>query len=61
MKLVYKDATKVFYDYYIQCVGFVMRVVSCQQSEVDGRPLSSRLGCNKDGAPSKVGLLRRMS
>ncbi|XP_059654583.1 protein FAR1-RELATED SEQUENCE 5-like [Cornus florida] len=44
-----EDAAKVFYDEYARRTGFVMRVMSCRRSEVDGRILSRRLGCNKEG------------
>ncbi|XP_021774928.1 protein FAR1-RELATED SEQUENCE 5-like [Chenopodium quinoa] len=44
-----EEAAKVFYDEYARKVGFVMRVMSCRRSEVDGRILARRFGCNKEG------------
>ncbi|KAF9597082.1 hypothetical protein IFM89_015273 [Coptis chinensis] len=44
-----EDHAKAFYDEYARGVGFVMRVMSCRRSEVDGRILSRRLGCNREG------------
>ncbi|XP_021752421.1 protein FAR1-RELATED SEQUENCE 5-like [Chenopodium quinoa] len=44
-----EEAAKVFYDDYARKVGFVMRVMSCRRSEVDGRILARRFGCNKEG------------
>ncbi|PIA29664.1 hypothetical protein AQUCO_05800049v1 [Aquilegia coerulea] len=44
-----EDHAKAFYDEYARRLGFVMRVMSCRRSEVDGRILSRRLGCNKEG------------
>ncbi|GMH29715.1 hypothetical protein Nepgr_031558 [Nepenthes gracilis] len=49
MEFETEDAAKVFYDDYARRVGFVMRVMSCRRSEVDGRILARRLGCNKEG------------
>ncbi|KAA8531409.1 hypothetical protein F0562_006095 [Nyssa sinensis] len=49
MEFESEDAAKVFYDEYARRVGFVMRVMSCRRSEVDGRILARRLGCNKEG------------
>lgn len=49
MEFESEDAAKVFYDDYARRVGFVMRVMSCRRSEVDGRILARRLGCNKEG------------
>lgn len=44
-----EEAAKVFYDEYARRMGFVMRVMGCRKSEVDGRILARRLGCNKEG------------
>ncbi|XP_047308274.1 protein FAR1-RELATED SEQUENCE 5-like [Impatiens glandulifera] len=44
-----EDAAKAFYDEYARGIGFVMRVMSCRRSEVDGRILARRFGCNKEG------------
>ncbi|XP_043696959.1 protein FAR1-RELATED SEQUENCE 5-like [Telopea speciosissima] len=49
MEFESEDAAKAFYDEYARRVGFVMRVMSCRRSEVDGRILARRLGCNKEG------------
>uniref|UniRef100_A0A5B7BY35 Putative Far-red impaired responsive (FAR1) family protein n=1 Tax=Davidia involucrata TaxID=16924 RepID=A0A5B7BY35_DAVIN len=49
MEFESEDAAKVFYDEYARQVGFVMRVMSCRRSEIDGRILARRLGCNKEG------------
>ncbi|KAI3980275.1 hypothetical protein MKX01_029438 [Papaver californicum] len=49
MEFESEDAAKAFYDDYARQVGFIMRVMSCRRSEVDGRILSRRLGCNKEG------------
>ncbi|KAK6930557.1 FAR1 DNA binding domain [Dillenia turbinata] len=49
MEFESEEAAKVFYDEYARRVGFVMRVMSCRRSEVDGRILARRLGCNKEG------------
>ncbi|KAL8152426.1 hypothetical protein V2J09_010186 [Rumex salicifolius] len=49
MEFESEEAVKVFYDDYARRVGFVMRVMSCRRSEVDGRILARRLGCNKEG------------
>ncbi|KNA10474.1 hypothetical protein SOVF_144140 isoform B [Spinacia oleracea] len=44
-----EEEGKEFYDDYARKVGFVMRVMSCRRSEVDGRILARRFGCNKEG------------
>ncbi|XP_057958190.1 protein FAR1-RELATED SEQUENCE 5 isoform X2 [Malania oleifera] len=49
MEFESEEAAKVFYDEYARRVGFIMRVMSCRRSEVDGRILARRLGCNKEG------------
>ncbi|XAR54553.1 hypothetical protein NMG60_11029741 [Bertholletia excelsa] len=49
MEFESEEAAKVFYDEYARRVGFVVRVMSCRRSEVDGRILARRLGCNKEG------------
>lgn len=49
MEFESEDAAKVFYDDYAGRVGFVLHVMSCRRSEVDGRILARRLGCNKEG------------
>lgn len=49
MEFESEEAAKVFYDNYSRQAGFVMRVMSCRRSEVDGRILARRLGCNKEG------------
>ncbi|KAF8388587.1 hypothetical protein HHK36_027264 [Tetracentron sinense] len=49
MEFESEDAAKTFYDEYARQVGFIMRVMSCRRSEVDGRILARRLGCNKEG------------
>lgn len=49
MEFESEESAKVFYDDYARKVGFVMRVMSCRRSEVDGRILARRFGCNKEG------------
>lgn len=49
MEFESEDAATAFYDDYATQVGFIMRVMACRRSEVDGRILSRRLGCNKEG------------
>ncbi|KAG5560900.1 hypothetical protein RHGRI_004057 [Rhododendron griersonianum] len=44
-----EEAAKVFSDDYARRVGFVMRVMSCCSSEIDGKILARKLGCNKEG------------
>ncbi|XP_052206284.1 protein FAR1-RELATED SEQUENCE 5 isoform X3 [Diospyros lotus] len=49
MEFESEEAAKVFYDEYSRRTGFVMRVMGCRRSDIDGRILARRLGCNKEG------------
>lgn len=49
------DARK-FYTDYARKVGFVVRVMQRRRSEIDGKTLARRLGCNKQGfSPNQKG------
>ncbi|XP_073146753.1 protein FAR1-RELATED SEQUENCE 6-like isoform X2 [Henckelia pumila] len=49
-----KDDAKRFYNDYAQRVGFVVRVMQHRRSEIDGRTLVRRPGCNKQGFSPNV-------
>ncbi|XP_038702938.1 protein FAR1-RELATED SEQUENCE 5-like isoform X2 [Tripterygium wilfordii] len=49
MEFESEEAAKEFYDEYAKRAGFIMRTDQCRRSEVDGRILSRRLSCNKQG------------
>lgn len=44
-----EDDARGFYNDYARRSGFVVRVMQRRRSEVDGRTLARRLGCNKQG------------
>ncbi|OWM62736.1 hypothetical protein CDL15_Pgr020030 [Punica granatum] len=44
-----EDAARKFYTEYARRAGFAVRVLDRQRSSTDGRTLSLRLGCNKEG------------
>lgn len=44
-----EDDARRFYNDYARRVGFVVRVMQRRRSEIDGRTLARRLGCNKQG------------
>lgn len=49
-----EDAARNFYNEYARQVGFVVRIMQRRRSEIDGRTLARRLGCNKQGfSPSQ--------
>ncbi|KAF6152175.1 hypothetical protein GIB67_019397 [Kingdonia uniflora] len=54
MEFESENHVKAFYDEYARRLGFIMRVMKCRRSEVDGRILSRRLGCNKEGFRAPV-------
>ncbi|KAK4419731.1 protein FAR1-RELATED SEQUENCE 5 [Sesamum alatum] len=47
-----EDDARRFYSDYARKVGFVMRIMQRRRSEVDGKTLARRLGCNNQGVPS---------
>lgn len=59
MEFESEDDAKRFYNDYAQRVGFVVRIMQRRRSEIDGRTLARRLGCNKQGfspnVKSKIG------
>ncbi|KAL2238483.1 UNVERIFIED_CONTAM: Protein FAR1-RELATED SEQUENCE 5 [Sesamum indicum] len=56
MEFESEDDAKRFYNDYARKVGFVMRIMQRRRSEVDGKTLARRLGCNKQGvSPSPKG------
>ncbi|XP_051143784.1 protein FAR1-RELATED SEQUENCE 2 [Andrographis paniculata] len=44
-----EDDARRFYSDYAKRIGFVVRVMQRRRSEIDGRTLARRLGCNKQG------------
>lgn len=53
-----EDDARRFYNDYARRVGFVVRVMQRRRSEIDGRTLARRLGCNKQGfSPSTKGVV----
>ncbi|XP_073155646.1 uncharacterized protein [Henckelia pumila] len=54
MEFESEDDAKRFYNDYAQRVGFVVRVMQRRRSEIDGRTLARRLGCNKQGFSPNV-------
>ncbi|XAR60881.1 hypothetical protein NMG60_11034420 [Bertholletia excelsa] len=44
-----EDAATKFYIDYARQIGFVVRMMGRRRSEIDGRTLARRLGCNKQG------------
>ncbi|KZV52373.1 hypothetical protein F511_32596 [Dorcoceras hygrometricum] len=54
MEFESEDDAKRFYNNYAQRVGFVVRIMQRRRSEVDGRTLARRLGCNKQGFSPNV-------
>ncbi|KAL6576856.1 hypothetical protein OROMI_011132 [Orobanche minor] len=44
-----EDDARRFYNEYARRVGFAVRVMQRRRSEIDGRTLARRLGCNKQG------------
>lgn len=49
MEFESEDAARNFYTEYARKSGFVVRVMQRRRSEIDGRTLARRLGCNKQG------------
>lgn len=49
-----EDDCRRFYNDYARRVGFVVRVMQRRRSEIDGRTLARRLGCNKQGFSSNT-------
>lgn len=49
MEFESEDAARNFYTEYARKCGFVVRVMQRRRSEIDGRTLARRLGCNKQG------------
>ncbi|KAL6563502.1 hypothetical protein OROGR_002461 [Orobanche gracilis] len=58
-----EDDTRRYYNEYARRVGFAVRVMQNRHSEIDGRTLACRLGCNKQGfspnAKGKIVLERK--
>lgn len=53
-----EDDARRFYNDYARRVGFVVRVMQRRRSEIDGRTLARRLGCNKQGfSPNTKGMI----
>ncbi|XP_047965128.1 protein FAR1-RELATED SEQUENCE 5 isoform X2 [Salvia hispanica] len=53
-----EDDARRFYSDYARRVGFVVRVMQRRRSEIDGRTLARRLGCNKQGfSPHTKGMV----
>ncbi|KAL0419414.1 UNVERIFIED_CONTAM: protein FAR1-RELATED SEQUENCE 5 [Sesamum radiatum] len=55
MEFESEDDAKRFYNDYARKVGFVMRIMQRRRSEVDGKTLARRLGCNKQGVSPSQG------
>ncbi|XAR58790.1 hypothetical protein NMG60_11014330 [Bertholletia excelsa] len=51
-----EDAARKFYFDYARRIGFVVRLMQRRRSEIDGRTLSRRLGCNKQGFSPSYGI-----
>lgn len=49
MEFECEDAARKFYTDYAKGVGFIVRIMQRRRSEVDGRTLARRLGCNRQG------------
>ncbi|KAK2965815.1 hypothetical protein RJ640_025324 [Escallonia rubra] len=49
MEFESEDAARKFYIEYARRVGFVVRIMQRRRSEIDGKTLARRLGCNKQG------------
>ncbi|KAG8371664.1 hypothetical protein BUALT_Bualt13G0111700 [Buddleja alternifolia] len=49
MEFESEDDARRCYNDYARRVGFVVRVMQRRRSEIDGRTLARRLGCNKQG------------
>ncbi|EPS60950.1 hypothetical protein M569_13852, partial [Genlisea aurea] len=49
MEFKSEDEARRFYHDYARRVGFVVRIMQRRCSEMDGRTLARRLGCNKQG------------
>ncbi|KAL8548846.1 hypothetical protein ACS0TY_007929 [Phlomoides rotata] len=49
MEFQSEDDARRFYNDYARRVGFTVRIMQCRRSEIDGRTLARRLGCNKQG------------
>ena len=49
-----EDAARDFYREYASREGFIVRLDRCHRSEVDGRILSRRFSCNKQGFYAKA-------
>lgn len=54
MEFESEDDAKRFYNDYAQRLGFVVRIMQRRRSEIDGRTLARRLGCNKQGFSPNV-------
>ncbi|CAA2969377.1 FAR1-RELATED SEQUENCE 7-like isoform X1 [Olea europaea subsp. europaea] len=49
MEFESEGAARSFYNDYARRIGFVVRIMQRRRSEIDGRTLARRLGCNKQG------------
>lgn len=49
MEFQSEEDARLFYNDYARRFGFTVRIMQCRRSEVDGRTLARRLGCNKQG------------
>lgn len=58
MEFESEDAARKFYIDYARKLGFVVRIMQRRRSEIDGRTLARRLGCNKQGfSPNSRGTI----
>ncbi|KAL8026916.1 hypothetical protein ABFX02_14G061100 [Erythranthe guttata] len=56
MEFESEEDARRFYNDYARRVGFVVRIMQRRRSEIDGRTLARRLGCNKQGfSPNNKG------
>ncbi|KAM7496299.1 hypothetical protein LguiA_020713 [Lonicera macranthoides] len=56
MEFESEDDARKFYTDYAKRVGFVVRVMQRRRSEINGKTLARRLGCNKQGfSPNQKG------
>lgn len=49
MEFESEDAARIFYIEYARRAGFVVCIMQRRRSEIDGKTLARRLGCNKQG------------
>ncbi|GER54581.1 Far-red impaired responsive (FAR1) family protein [Striga asiatica] len=49
-----EDNARRFYYDYARRIGFVVRIMQSRRSEIDGKTLARRLGCNKQGFSTSI-------